>query len=49
MKMKWNIILLATLVLPAQQVLSQEWLVPQDQSALPNPSEYNLANLKKGK
>jgi len=49
MKMKWNIILLATLVLPAQQVLSQEWPVPGDQSLLPNPSEYNLENVKRGK
>ena len=49
MKMKWNIILLIILVLPAQQVLSQDWLVPRDQSALPNPSEYNLENIKKGK
>jgi len=49
MKMKWNIILLATLVLPSQQVLSQDWLVPRDQSAISNPSEYNLENVKKGK
>ncbi len=49
MKMKWNIILLAILVLPAQQVLSQEWPVPPDQSLLPNPSEYNLENIKRGK
>jgi mono/diheme cytochrome c family protein len=49
MKMKWNILLLAILVLPAQQVLSQDWLVPPDQSAISNPSEYNLENVKKGK
>jgi mono/diheme cytochrome c family protein len=49
MKMKWNIILLATLVVPAQQVLSQDWLVPRDQSAISNPSEYNLENVKRGK
>ena len=49
MKMKWNIILLATLVFSAQQVLSQEWIVPRDQSDLSNPSEYNLENVKKGK
>ena len=49
MKMKWNIILLATLAFSAQQVLSQEWIVPRDQSALSNPSEYNLENVKKGK
>ena len=49
MKMKWNIILLATLVLTAQQVLSQDWLVSPDQSAINNPSEYNLENVKMGK
>jgi len=49
MKMKWNIIILAILVLPAQQVLSQEWLVPSDQSAITNPSDYTLENVKKGK
>lgn len=49
MKMKWKIILLATLVLTAQQVLSQDWLVPPDQSAISNPSEYNLENVKRGK
>ena len=49
MKMKWNIILLTLLVIPAQQVSSQEWPVPGDQSALTNPSEYNLENVKRGK
>jgi len=47
--MKWNIIILAILVLPAQQVLSQEWLVLGDQSAITNPSDYTLENVKKGK
>ena len=49
MKMNWNIVFLAVLVLPAQQVLSQEWLVPSDQSAITNPSDYTLENVKKGK
>ncbi len=49
MKMKWNIIFLATLVLSTQPVLSQDWLVPGDQSVLSNPSDYNLDNVKKGK
>ncbi len=49
MKIKWNIILLAILVLPAQQILSQEWLVPGDQSAITNPSDYTLDNVKEGK
>jgi mono/diheme cytochrome c family protein len=33
----------------AYQGLAQEWLVPEDQKALKNPSEYDLANVKKGK
>jgi mono/diheme cytochrome c family protein len=49
MKMKWNIILLAALVLMAQPVLCQEWPVPPDQSALLNPSDYSLENVQKGK
>jgi len=49
MKMKWNIMLLATLLLSAQQVLSQEWPVPSDQTAITNPSDYTLENVKKGK
>jgi mono/diheme cytochrome c family protein len=48
MKMKWNIIFFAILVLPAHPVLSQEWLVPREQSVLPNPSDYTLENVKKG-
>ena len=48
MKMKWNLLLIATLVLLSKQVSSQEWMVPPDQSALTNPSDYNLENIKKG-
>jgi mono/diheme cytochrome c family protein len=33
----------------AYQGLAQEWLVPEDQKALKNPSEYNLSNVQKGK
>lgn len=33
----------------AYQGLAQEWLVPEDLKAVKNPSEYNLANVKKGK
>lgn len=33
----------------AYQGFAQEWLVPEDQKALQNPSEYNLSNVKKGK
>jgi mono/diheme cytochrome c family protein len=48
MKMKWNIIFFAILVLPAHPVLSQEWLVPREHGLLPNPSDYTLENVKKG-
>lgn len=33
----------------AYQGMAQEWLVPEDQKNLVNPSEYNLENVKKGK
>lgn len=33
----------------AYQGLAQEWIVPEDQKTLTNPSEYNLSNVKKGK
>ncbi len=33
----------------ATQVLGQDWLVPDDQSAIENPSAYNLENVKAGK
>jgi mono/diheme cytochrome c family protein len=49
MKINRNIILIVTLVLMAQQVMGQEWLVPPDRSALKNPSEYTLENVKLGK
>ena len=49
MKRKWSF-LLAVLLLPwAQQVLGQDWIVPADQSAVANPLEYNLENVKGGK
>lgn len=49
MKIKCHFVLLASLVFSAHPLLSQEWLVPPDQSAASNPSEYNLENVKKGK
>ncbi len=49
MNTKWKLFLIATLAFPAQQVLSQDWMVPSDHTALTNPSEYNLENIKKGK
>jgi len=33
----------------SQQVIAQEWLVPEDQKNIENPSEYNLSNVKKGR
>lgn len=33
----------------AHHTLAQEWLVPEDQKVLKNPSEYNIDNVKKGK
>lgn len=32
-----------------QQVQAQEWIVPEDQKSLENPSAYNLSNVEKGK
>ena len=43
-----NLIIVAFLLI-AQQSIAQEWLVPEDQNNLVNPSEYNLANVQKGK
>ena len=49
MRNKLSFILIASLVLTAQQGLCQEWIVPSDKSSVSNPSEYNLENIKKGK
>jgi len=48
MKKQFIITLVITLV-TAYQGMTQEWLVPDDQKGLTNPSEYNLSNVKKGK
>lgn len=48
MKKKINLIFVALLFI-VQQGFGQEWPVPEDQKNLVNPSEYNLANVKKGK
>ncbi|WP_346855325.1 cytochrome c [uncultured Draconibacterium sp.] len=45
---KINLIVVAILFI-AQQGMAQEWIVPEDQKATQNPSEYNLNNVKKGK
>ena len=49
MNRKWSFIL-AVLLLPwAQQILGQDWIVPEDQSAVVNPSAYTLENVTAGK
>lgn len=48
MKIKFYIATTIFLFLSAQ-VFSQEWVVPDDQKDVKNPSEYNLANVKRGK
>jgi mono/diheme cytochrome c family protein len=44
----FNLIVVAILII-ANQGMAQEWLVPEDQKNLSNPSEYNLSNVQKGK
>jgi len=46
---KQFILTLVISLMTAYQGISQEWLVPEDQKGLTNPSEYNLSNVKKGK
>jgi len=46
---KWSYILAILLFLPAIQISGQEWIVPDDRSAIPNPSEYDLENVTRGK
>ena len=45
---KLNLLFVAILFF-ALQGIGQEWLVPDDQKNLKNPSEYNLPNVQKGK
>lgn len=42
-------LLLVLVVFLAQQGMAQEWLVPEDQKNIENPSAYNLSNVQKGK
>ncbi len=49
MKRTLNLLLAAALLLTAQQVLGQDWIVPADRAAVENPSAYNLENVKRGK
>ncbi|MFV0593095.1 MAG: c-type cytochrome [Draconibacterium sp.] len=48
MKKQFIITLVITLM-AAYQGIAQEWLVPDEQKGMTNPSEYNLSNVKKGK
>jgi mono/diheme cytochrome c family protein len=43
------LLLLAAALFAASQGMAQDWPVPDDQKAITNPSDYNLANVKKGK
>jgi mono/diheme cytochrome c family protein len=49
MNKKSHLLLAAILILSAQHILGQEWIVPAGNENVTNPSEYNLANVKKGK
>ena len=44
-----NIIGTAVLMMLALPILGQDWIVPDEQAALANPSEYTLDNVKLGK
>ena len=45
---EFNLLFVAILFI-VQQGVGQEWVVPEDQKNLKNPSEYNLSNVQKGK
>ena len=42
-------LLMILFTLSFQSVSAQEWIVPNDQSSITNPSEYNLQNVNRGK
>ena len=44
-----NIIGTGVLMILALPVLCQEWIVPDEEASLANPSEYTLDNVKMGK
>lgn len=46
---KLTLLIVVALFMSVQQGISQEWLVPADKQNIENPSDYNLANVKKGK
>ncbi|HPF51184.1 MAG TPA: cytochrome c [Draconibacterium sp.] len=47
--MKKIYLLLVVTLFVAKQGMAQEWIVPDDQKNIKNPSAYNLDNVKKGK
>lgn len=49
MKRKLNIIISLTLLFTAFHLNAQDWIVPEDQSSLSNPMDYNLRNVEQGK
>jgi len=49
MKRKITLILVLLLVFFIKNALCQEWIVPQDQIDIKNPSVYNRQNVKDGK
>ncbi len=44
-----NLFIAVLFVLPAFQVIGQDWVVPAENSAIENPQEYTLKNVKLGK
>ena len=46
---KLSFLFILLVMLFTQQGKAQEWLVPEDQKNIENPSEYNLSNVKKGR
>ncbi len=49
MNNKINLLIAVILFISASQIRGQEWIAPADKASVSNPSEYNLANVKKGK
>jgi mono/diheme cytochrome c family protein len=49
MKRKWTLLPALLLIACSQPVLGQDWLVPDADAAIANPSPYTLENVKAGK
>ena len=48
MNIKWTYISALLFLSCAQLVLGQDWVIPEAESAVPNPSPYTLENVKSG-